>query len=107
MSVPAGVAMPDTASSMDVASYQSQIDLHCKNIHGEEQRFAHGDVAAWRVSAVDMMPAPHIAEFDYGFTGWKVDVAAVAAGPLTITALDGTTTTGDPVTFTGTGLQSI
>ena len=71
MSVPDGVATPDTASPMDVARYQSQIDLHCKNIHGEEQRFAHGDVAAWRVSAVDMMPAPNIAEFDYGFTGWK------------------------------------
>ena len=69
MSVPAGVAMPDTASSMDVARYQSQIDICCKNIHGQEQRFAHGDVASWRVSAVDMVPPPNVAEFDYGLTG--------------------------------------
>ena len=79
MGSPEGVVLPDNASTSDIATFQRQLELRCKTIHGEEQVFAHGDVASWRVSADQMIPAPSTQEFDYAFYGWADDVAAVTA----------------------------
>ena len=53
MIVPDDVALTDNASSAEIARYQSRIDICCKNTHGHEERFHHGDVAAWRSAALD------------------------------------------------------
>ena len=79
MGGPDGVVLPDNPSPSDIATFQRQLELRCKTIHGGEQVFAHEDVASWRVSANNMIPAPTTQEFDYAFYGWAEDVAAVTA----------------------------
>ena len=34
---------PDSATSAEVANYQSAMTICCKNSHGHEERFVHGD----------------------------------------------------------------
>ena len=87
--MPDGSALTDNAASAEIARYQSGIIICCKNSHGHEERFRHGDVAGWRTAAANMKPPPTIAEFDYGLIGWSQDLAAVAAGQYASTEMRG------------------
>ena len=77
---------PDSATSAEVAIHQSALTICCKNSHGHEEVFVHGDATVWRTAAGNMKPAPSYDEFQYGLTGWAEDKALAAAATAALSS---------------------